>query len=119
MAVEGVAGLFGSLAPSAILPGSSEGAPAASLPGVSRGPGDSGKAESVDVEVVDQGASTAVPAVVISSTNFVRDKSTGLVTIKIVNSTTGEVIRRIPIRDYVQIAMERGNAKGALFEARR
>ena len=119
MAVEGVAGLLGSLTSSAVLPGSSGEAPAASLPGGSSGRGDSSKPATVDIEVEVQDVSAAAPAVVSSSTTFVRDKSTGLVTIEVVNSSTGELIRRIPIRDYVRIAMDGGNAKGALFEARR
>ena len=119
MAVEGVAGLIGSHAPSAVLPGHSGETPAALLPGGSRGRSDSGAAGTVGVEVEVQRASPAVPAVVNSSTNFVRDRSTGLVTIEIVDSTTGALIRKIPIRDYVQIVMDGRNAKGALFEARR
>ena len=119
MAVEGVAGLLGSYAPSAVLPGQSGEAQAAPLPGHSRGLGDSGTAGTVGVDVEVQRTSPAVPAVVNSSTNFVRDRSTGLVTIEIVDSTTGALIRKIPIRDYVQIVMDGKNAKGALFEARR
>ena len=59
-----------------------------------------------------------VANMVRSNASFSLDESSGLVTIKIVNSQTGEVIRRIPPRDYVQMTLSSGPAKGTLFEAR-
>ena len=59
------------------------------------------------------------PAMVSASASFSVDEGTGLVMIKLINSTTGEVIRRIPPRDYVQLILESGSpTQGTLFEAR-
>ncbi|MBT4513869.1 MAG: hypothetical protein HOC77_02095 [Chloroflexi bacterium] len=46
------------------------------------------------------------------------DDATKLVTIKIVDSETGEVIRQIPPRDYIELAAANGNPKGTLFDSR-
>ena len=53
-----------------------------------------------------------------ASASFSVDDATKLVTIKIVNSETGEVIRQIPPRDYVQLVIRAGNPQGTLFESR-
>ena len=62
---------------------------------------------------------TPGPAPVRSSASFSVDEGTGLVMIKVMNSATGEVIRRIPPRDYIQLVLESGGpTQGTLFEAR-
>lgn len=53
-----------------------------------------------------------------ASASFAVDEETKLVTIKIVDADTGEVIRQIPPRDYIQLAVKAGNPKGTLFESR-
>ena len=105
MAIEGLMRFLGSMKPSISILGPSEDPPDVPLAGESRRSGDS--------------VETSTAEIVSSATNFVRDKSTGLVTIEVVNSSTGEVIRRIPNRDYVQMVLDRGNAKGLLIDARR
>ena len=69
----------------------------------------------------DRSGSTPSPVAgpVRASATFSVDDETKFVTIKIVNSETGEVIRQIPPRDYVQLVIRAGgNPKGTLFESR-
>ncbi len=53
-----------------------------------------------------------------ANASFSVDDATKLVTIKIVDSETGEVIRQIPPRDYIELAAANGNPKGTLFDSR-
>ncbi len=68
----------------------------------------------------DRGGVTSPPVArpVRASATFTVDDETKFVTIKIVNSETGEVIRQIPPRDYVQLVIKAGNPKGTLFDSR-
>lgn len=118
MTVERVLGLLGPLKQPASLPAGSGDAQSAPLPGSSGGRSNSGEHAGADVEVDVQTGSTAVHAVVSSSTKFLLDPNTGLITIEVVNSSSGELIRKIPIRDYVQLTLGGGTPIGTLFEAR-
>lgn len=115
MAVEGVIRPSGTPAQTAPSP-KSGGAPP-SLGG-SRGPGVSKPAVKPPVEVEVQKASSPGPAVVNANATFSVDDATGLITIKLVNAQTGELIRQIPPREYVELVLSSGSPKGTLFEAR-
>lgn len=64
-----------------------------------------------------QKATAAPPALVTSSARFSVDADSGLISIKIVNSATGELIRSIPSREYVTLPLSSGTAKGTLLDA--
>ena len=61
-------------------------------------------------------SSSGGSAPVRTSATFSRDSDSGLISIKIVNSSTGDVIRSIPSRDYVRLPQAAGNLKGTLLD---
>jgi hypothetical protein len=119
MAVEGVDRSVGTPGQPASTPVKGGNAPPTPLPGRSSGkavPAKPSKPD-IDVEVEVQNARPAKPALVNASASFALDESSGLITIQIVNSSTGELIREIPARDYVRMVQASDNVIGTLFEA--
>lgn len=116
MAVEGVIRSTGS--PGQAPPGKAPGAQPQLPSGGSGGQGVPAPAGRAEVQLTVPRPATARPAPVNASASFSVDEGTGLITIKLVNVQTGELIRRIPPRDYIQLVLEAGAPKGTLFEAR-
>ena len=116
MAVEGVDRSVGTPGQPASPTPKGGNAPPAPLPGKSNGKGVSTKPARPDIQVEVENAAPAAPALVNANASFALDEGSGLITIRIVNSTTGELIREIPPRDYVKIAQASHNVIGTLFE---
>lgn len=87
----------------------------ASQAGATRG--NQASARSVPAESAAAGRSS-LPTLHNASANFAYDEDSGLISIKIVNSNTGEVIRSIPSRDSVQVSPGVAKGKGLLLDAR-